>query len=336
MIKAFLKPIAIMLASVMLAGVAFTASIHKKGEDTSIATEPKEEIEEDVEALKSTERPYSLLVLGRDATSGLTDVMMLVSFDKSQNKIFVLQLPRDTYVDYGASYYKLNGALRSLGESGICEMLEASMGIELDGYISLELEGFRALVDSIGGVEMNIEKPLKYSDPSQGLYIDLPSGRQTLDGKHAEMLVRYRSGYARGDLDRLDVQKRFLAALFVTLKQKITPFNIYSIASAALPYLKTDVSESELVSLGLKLAFVDVSNVRLATIAGEDARSSISGGSFFVLSKDSAEEILREYFSLDGEFDREGKFLHPSLENFRKIYYQRVENKIFSLEELKN
>ena len=57
MIKAFLKPIAIMLASVMLAGVAFTASIHKKGEDTSIATEPKEEIEEDVEALKSTERP---------------------------------------------------------------------------------------------------------------------------------------------------------------------------------------------------------------------------------------------------------------------------------------
>ena len=334
MIKAFLKPIAILLAGLVFASVLFTASVYKENNNTEIA--PPRDTEKALETVKKTERPYCVLVLGKDAASGLTDVMMLVSFDKAQNKIFVLQLPRDTYADYGASYYKLNGALRALGEDGICEFFQSSMGIEIDGYISLELEGFRALVDSIGGVEMNIEKPLKYSDPSQGLYIDIPSGRQTLDGKHAEMLVRYRSGYARGDLDRLDVQKRFLAALFATLKQKITPFNIYSIARSALPYLKTDISASELVSLGLKLALVNVSDVSLATIAGEDARSSISGGSFFVLSKDAAEEILRERFSLDADFDRDGKFLHPSLENFRKIYYQRVENKIFSIEELKN
>ena len=335
MIKAFLRPIAAMLACIAVACVISIIPAREQSKNENI--DLNGDTEQSVEAgnNSSSQKPYNLLVLGKDQASGLTDVMMLVSFDKVNNKAFVLQLLRDTYVNYGSSYCKLNGAMRALGEDGLCSFLESSMGIDVDGYISLELEGFRALVDSIGGVEMDITEPLKYSDPSQSLYIDLPAGRQILNGQQAEMLVRYRSGYARGDLDRLDVQKRFLAALFVTLKSKITPLSVYSVASAALPYLKTNISASELVFLGLRVAGMPKENVSLATLSGEDAVSSISGGSFFVVSKPSAEELLREHFALNGEFDSEGRFLHPSLDKFKMIYSKKYENRVFSLEELK-
>jgi LCP family protein required for cell wall assembly len=340
MLKLFLKPIAIILSALIVSGIIGGVLIYRSGVDKENSGEDNSNISDDtsqsVSADKRVERPLCVLIIGKDKVSSLADVIMLASFDKSTKKTFILQIPRDTYADYGASYYKINGALRALGEEGMCRFFEDSMGIEIDGYISLELEGFRALVDSIGGVEMNIPRRLRYSDPEQGLYIDLPAGMQTLDGKQAEMLVRYRSGYARGDLDRLDMQKRFLAAFFVQLKERITPFNVYSIVSAAFPYLKTNISATELVSLGLNAISVQGEDISIATISGEDAISAISGGSFYVVCAESASELLIKYFRAEyGSFDKNRCFLHPTLDTFKKIYQKKVENKVFSVNELK-
>ena len=344
MYKLLFRPTAIILAAIIVTGVICGAIIYKNNindniknkNDTDKNSGATDNALPSVDVGKDYERPLCVLIVGRDKVSGLADVMMLASFDKNAKSAFVLQIPRDTYAEYGSSYVKINGALKFLGEEATCAFLEDAMGIEIDGYISLELEGFRELVDTMGGVEMNVEKRLKYSDPEQGLYIDLPAGQQTLDGKQAEMLVRYRSGYARGDLDRLDTQKRFLAAFFLSLKQKITPFNIYSIASSVLPYLKTDIPATELVSIGLNAVSIKSEDIRIATLAGEDAVSTISGGSFYVLSASSASEILTQYFGAqDNEFDKNGYFLHPSLENFQKIYHKKIENQVFSADELK-
>ena len=337
MAKAFIRPIAIMLVAVMLAGVSFVVSsyiFNKMNDETNDGT--VEDALLGVSASKDGERPYCVLVIGKDTTSGLADVIMLVAVNKREKSIFALQIPRDTYAEYGSSYFKMNGIVKALGERGACDFFERSMGITLNGYISLELEGFRALVDSMGGVDMTVDKPLKYSDPEQGLYIDLPAGRRTLNGREAEMLVRYRSGYARGDLDRLDAQKKFLAAFFISLREKVTPFNAYSIVSAALPYLSTDISPSELVSIGLSVVTADNESVKLATLPGEDTISEISGASFYVASAPSASALLTDNFGAMAEdFDSEGVFLHPSLDSFRRIYRKNAENEIFSLDELK-
>ena len=333
MLKLFLRPIAIMLVALIAVCVLLGVVNYKNSDSKNGAVE---DALPSVSTGKVTERPLCVLIIGRDKVSSLADVIMLASFDKSAKKVCILQIPRDTYAEYGSSYVKINGALNALGEEGMCNFFEETMGIEIDGYISLELEGFRALVDSIGGVEINVERDLKYSDPYQNLYINLPKGRQTLDGEQAEMLVRYRSGYARGDLDRLDVQKKFLAAFFLQLKQKITPLNIYSVASSVLPYLKTNISASKLVSLGLKTVAVDSEDISIATLPGEDAISSISGGSFYVVSSKSASELLELYFGAEeNQFDINGCFLHPTLDNFQEIYQKRVENRVFLADELK-
>ena len=81
---------------------------------------------------------------------------------------------------------------------------------------------------------------------------------------------------------------------------------------------------------------LDSSDISIATLSGEDAISSISGGSFYVVSAPSASELLIKYFGAEeGEFDKESRFLHPSLDSFKKIYQKRVESKVFLADELK-
>ena len=72
-----------------------------------------------------TDGRYTYLVLGKDRASGLTDVIMLFSVDTEDSTAAVVQIPRDTYARYSESgYKKINGALSSLGASGLCRFIE--------------------------------------------------------------------------------------------------------------------------------------------------------------------------------------------------------------------
>ena len=274
-------------------------------------------------AEKKADDPYCLLVAGRDRASGLTDVIMLVSFDPANESISVMQIPRDTYAEYGdKSYNKLNGALGALGgEAELEAFLENSLGVSIDGYLTLDLDAFRTIVDAVGGVELDLDVPLRYSDPSQKLYINLPAGRQRLDGKQAEMYVRYRSGYARGDIDRLDAQKKFLAAFFDAIKNEINADNAYTVASSVIRAVDTDVGITLGVALGLEAIRVDRSRLYFFTLPGEAVVSPKSGASYYVMSARPTQKILTEYFGKqEGGIDPDKSFAHPSYESFIKIY----------------
>lgn len=308
--KKYIRTVLISLAVCLALVSALTLTLGKDGERN-----------EEVYTQKLAHESYCALVTGRDRVSGLCDVMMLVSFDRARSRICVLQIPRDTYALYGdGSYRKLNGAQRALGEEGLCELLEESLGVRIDGYVSLDLAGFRELVDLIGGVEIELDEPISYSDPSQGLHIDLERGRQTLDGAQAEMFVRYRSGYKRGDLDRLDAQKRFLAALFTSLGQKVSISNAHGLLEIALGYVETNINPALCIALGLEALGVGADQLWLCTLPGEDIVSSKSGASFYVMSKRPTERLLSEYFCATGELDGKEIFLNDDGEGFREIY----------------
>ena len=290
---------------------------------------------EEVYSQKLASDSYCALVTGRDRVSGLCDVMMLVSFDPSNSRICVLQIPRDTYALYGdGSYRKINGAQRALGEDGICELLGESLGVRIDGYVSLDLSGFRELVDLIGGVEIELDRPIKYSDPEQDLRIDLESGMQTLDGKQAEMFVRYRSGYKRGDLDRLDAQKKFLAALFDTLRQKVSISNAYELFGLALGHVDTNINPALCVALGLEALGVGEDQLWFCTLPGEDLVSRKSGASFYVMSKSPTQRLLAEYFGAKGELDGKGIFLNGDDRDFLEIYQKDCKIGMISAQEI--
>lgn len=271
---------------------------------------------------REAKEPFCMLVLGEDRVSGSTDVMMLVSFNREDGRICVMQIPRDTYADYGnRSHKKINSARELLGgERELCEFLGRALAIKIDGYLSMDLDGFGAAVDAVGGVEMELDRTLYYDDPAQGLHIYLQKGRQLLDGEKAEMLVRYRSGYVRGDLGRLDVQKEFMKALFLKLKDTVSITNAYDIASKIFPYVETNVSLGVAVSLGCEALKVEPEDITFVTLLGREATGN-SGASFYVMDAKASESVIEEYFTdEDITIDPEGLFRHPDNREFQEIY----------------
>ena len=326
MSKKYIYTVLLLVALLALFAVALTVAVGKSGT-------PEEATDES--AIKLADDPYCLLVTGKDRVSALTDVIMLACFDPAAERICVLQIPRDTYALYGdGRYRKINGAQKELGEDGLRVLLENALGIEIDGYLSLDLDAFGKSVDALGGVEIELDAPLRYSDPSQDLHIDLDGGRQTLDGKQAEMLVRYRSGYLRGDLDRLDVQKKFLAALFGTLRSKVSVANAYELASALLGEVSTDVNLALCTALALEALKLDKSRLLFCTLPGEDIVSRKSGASFYVMAKSPTQRLLAEYFCAEGELDEEEIFLNSSDREFLEIYQKDLGIGVICADEL--
>ena len=265
------------------------------------------------------------LVLGQDRASGLTDVMMLVSVDTKEKTAAVLQIPRDTYARYTEKgYRKFNGALSALGIDGLCGFVEDNMGVSIDGYFILDLDAFVKIVDALGGVEIDIPEGMYYRDDAQGLDIAFESGRQTLDGKAAEKFVRYRSGYLRGDLGRMDAQKIFLSAFINKVKSTMTPAKALRLASSVMGDIRTNVKLSDHATLAVAVFDIDEEDIMLVTLAGEDIRSKVSGAWYYVVSKSSAEDILREVLGAEKEFDCDGVFRNPDNESFEKIYFSSV------------
>ena len=325
MSKKYIYTVAFCVGALVLLALTVTLCV---GNNADVKKPPVEN------TLKLADDAYCLLVTGTDRVSALTDVIMLVSFDPKEQRICVLQIPRDTYAKYNdGGYRKINGAQKALGTDGLCRFFEQALGVDIDGYISLDLAAFRKTVDLLGGVEIELERPLNYSDSSQGLKIELESGRQVLNGEQAEMLVRYRSGYLRGDLDRLDVQKKFLSALFDTLKSKVSAANAYGLLTQISDEVDTNINIALGAALGLEALTLDKSRLLFCTLPGEDAISAKSGGSFYIFSKSGVRDLLSQYFDAEIAERADEVFMSRENEEFCKIYKNHIDARVFSADE---
>ncbi len=169
-------------------------------------------------------------VYGVDKGGALSDVIIVASFDKIKNTVNTLSIPRDTYVEisdenrkelraYNKSVpsggMKINAVHSYAGEYGneyLSKQIEELLGIHIDYYFEIDLNAFVEIVDSVGGVEVDVPTNMYYRDPVQNLNINIKKGVQTLDGKTALGFVRFRQ-YITGDIERIEAQKLFIKAL---------------------------------------------------------------------------------------------------------------------------
>lgn len=339
MTKKIIKGIFVFLAiaatlTVIILGILFAARLLLVFEDdTNVSALDRfsestdyTEIEEDV--------LLNVLVMGRDEASGLCDMLMLVSYNMTAEKVNVLQIPRDTYAEYtSGNYRKINGAVSALGgEEKLCDFLSKAICVDIDYYLSLDLDVLGKVVDVIGGVEVNIPFDMNYDDPTQGLSIHLKKGKILLDGDMARQFVRYRSGYAEGDLGRIDAQKIFLAALVKKLKSEGSLFEISAIATSIIGDVKTNIPISNVIFLVKQAFSVSPQNIKFVTLAGEGAVAKASGASYYVLSRPSTVEIVNEFFGAQADensFDKERVFLNEKYASFSDIYYSKAEYEVY-------
>ena len=238
-----------------------------------------------------------MLLAGTDADGTRTDTMVLLHVNGEDGAISLISLPRDTYVSGGYSVPKLNSAYGAGGggADGMEELLgqvQNLIGYRPDGYMLVELDGFRKIVNAIGGVEFDVPMDMHYSDPVQDLEIDLRAGRQRLDGEKAMELVRFRSGYAEADLARVRVQRDFLKA---ALQQTVSVKNVVkapAVLSIVLANTTTDLDAANLAWLAKTALVCDKENVAMETLPG--APRMISGGSYYVVDAAAAAALLNE------------------------------------------
>ena len=160
---------------------------------------------------------------------------------------------------------------------------------------------------------------MHYSDPAQGLYIHLEAGRAHLDGEKAQQFVRFRSGYADGDLGRIDAQKLFMAAFFAKLSDGMTPALAVKLAQVC-DGVETDLSIGDLLALGARALDIDEEDISLLTLPGGVAVAKQSGAWYFSVSAVACERVMREYFGASGSFDTEKLFLNGRYKSFSDIY----------------
>jgi len=285
---------------------------------------------DDSAVIAENKKLYVFLATGVDDVSGLTDVMFLISFNMETNKLFVLQIPRDTYFNSSDSTYKkINGAVSALGGmEQFSNEIESVCGIEIDYTFKFTLDSFGKLVDIIGGIPINIPENMDYDDPYQDLHIHLKAGEHILDGESAKQFVRFRSGYVRGDIDRTDAQKIFIAAFVKKVTTDVGIFQISSAIDILLDDVETNMKFSDCLEFASKMLSLNSQNVVMLTMCGSDARTKINSGAwYYIINRAAAIEIFNKYFTPyyicvdESNFDVNRKFTNSQYPHFDEIYY---------------
>ncbi len=170
------------------------------------------------EVEKVVDGRVNILLLATDKGGLLTDTIMLASVDTKRKVLNVMSIPRDTRVTIGRSQNnKINAVYASAKEGervdAILSKVKELTGLPINYYAVVNPGGFANIIDILGGVYIDVPQRMKYSDPDQGLYIDLYPGYQLLDGNKSEQFCRFRS-YPTGDLGRIEAQQSFVKALY--------------------------------------------------------------------------------------------------------------------------
>ncbi len=254
---------------------------------------------------KQKGQPVTTLVMGVDKGSvpgeeeSRTDIMMLVSVDPATDKAAVISIPRDTRVEIPgkSGYNKINAANAFGGPELAIETVKDFTGLDINHFVVLDFEGFKHIVDAVGGVRMNIEVAI--NDKYAG---KVPAGDQVLNGDQALALVRARhdvKSVPAGDLDRIKNQRKFLQAMLSTVAHTRNPFKIIKLIDVTSQNVKTDLTFTEILSLGRRLQGAG-GNLTMTTVPG---RTRVMNGVWYYIADMQQFQSMLDTFKTKQEVD---------------------------------
>lgn len=208
------------------------------------------------EELLTAKDKTTIMIMGVDPREiekdvGRSDTLMIATVDPFIDKASLLSIPRDTRVHIPRhGYDKINAAYAYGSERLTKRTVEEFLGISIDHYILIDTRSFVKIIDAIGGIDIDVEKRMRYEDPwddDGGLHINLYPGKQHMDGKTAITYVRYRD--EEGDIGRIERQQKFMKACMDKLTKPSIITKIPALATEVMAAIKTDLSTTELMAL---------------------------------------------------------------------------------------
>ena len=252
---------------------------------------------EDVEI---TKEPFTLLIMGiedyaTDGQNGRTDSLMFATVNPKTKKISLMSIPRDSRVPIVGKNKedKINAAHAYGGEEMAIKTVEGFLKVPVDHYIKIDFQGFKGIVDAVGGVTVDV--PFDFWERSDVDYykkIHFKQGQQNLNGEEALAYVRMRKQDPNGDYGRAARQRQLLAAVAQKLNSTSTVFKIKDLTAVVGKYIKTDIPISDGLALYNKLSGFDPSTMQTLKLEGEDKK--IGGIYYFLPDPISVETVRNE------------------------------------------
>ena len=220
-----------------------------------------------------------------------TDTILLARVDPTEKQVTLVSIHRDTLLDGGSygkqkinSAYSIGSERKEAGEEGVSgasytvETISKFAGVPIAHYAEIDLDQFISVVDTIGGVEVNV--PVDVYDPEY-TGADIKAGVQTLNGDQALKLCRARHAYDKygaGDYYRTANQRMVLGAI---LKKALSgnPFTLLATLNTASNSVSTDITGIELMLLGARFVGFDMSTNLYSAL--EPTTSSYEGGIWY-------------------------------------------------------
>lgn len=225
--------------------------------------------------------PFILLMYGIDKRSsnrdtGRPDTLMLALIDPQLLKVSLISIPRDSYVSIPGYRQKdkINSAYPKGGTELTIKTIEEWFDTDIYGYVAINFEGFVQLVDLLGGVEVEVDRSIRYDDPTDGTHIRLEKGLQVLDGQNALNFVRARLDnrgprYYTSDYLRMERQQRVLKAL----GEKILSFRslpkIFDLLKVIGHNVTTSLTPDEMDELIRTFYRFELSNLSTTSVQGK-------------------------------------------------------------------
>ena len=265
----------------------------------------------------------NVLIVGSDSRAGLeagegtqgrgadfvtgerSDTVILAHLYGDSDKAQLVSFPRDSWVTIPehvsatsgelvpAREDKLNAAFFEGGPSLLIATIEELTDLHVDNYMQIDFDGFQAMVNELGGVEVCLPKAAKEKDSG----IDLPAGRSVIEGEQALAFVRQRKGLPNGDLDRIARQQQFIGAIVRKTLSTGTLLNLFKlndVITVATQSLQVDeeMSFGDLRDLALRFRSFDAGGVIFSTVPTETISGTRRGQSVVLLDEAEGAELF--------------------------------------------
>ncbi len=323
----------VLVLGVVLAGGCFVAAAAIGEVDERRRSIPHAQfdvgVEHGLEPVADPGQPINILLIGVDEAVGIedgnpiligregsqnTDAIIVVRLDPRTRRAYMLSIPRDLYVDYATSSSgRINAAYAIGGPQELQQTITSALGIRIHRVITVNLAGFAAVVDEIGGIEVYFENETR----SIATHFRVDAGCHKLDGFEALAYVRVRSDYqevidgqfrttGRSDFDRMARQQQFLTLALRQVFDRVGRdsrdlFNLIDVIvdSDALT-LDNTTSPQDLRNMAGPFSDFSPESLQHFTLAPPLVRSAnIPGLSALEIDEDQAAPILRIFQGYD-------------------------------------
>ncbi|WP_440621355.1 LCP family glycopolymer transferase [Bacillus subtilis] len=242
--------------------------------------------------------PISILLLGvdeRPGDKGRPDSMIVLTLNPETKTSTMVSIPRDTRVFMRSknTNIKMNAAYTYEGIEGAVQTVEQFLNIPINYYIKVNMEGFKDIVDEIGGITVNNDFPFTL----EGVHI--PKGEQHLDGKVALKYARMRKEDPRGDFGRQQRQREIINQIIHEGAQLKSLKNYQGILAALEKNIQTNLTLDKMIDIQRSYKEA-VQHVKQIEIKGEDKK--IDHLWYHVVTDETRKDLskkLRQQLNLD-------------------------------------